>query len=76
MTGGTIKSEPGFAPALNSEFVGIGNDYIRSDVDGKRLRLDAHGVVKYVDRSLTFLSTLSLGSNQRLNLFDVLQGKG
>lgn len=54
MTGGTIKSESGFSPALDSEFVGVGNDYIRSDVDGKRMRLDAHGVVKYVDGSLRF----------------------
>lgn len=54
MTGGTIKSEPGFSPALDAEFVGTGNDYIRHDVDGKRMRLDAHGVVKYVENG--FLS--------------------
>ncbi|KAF3480186.1 uncharacterized protein GIQ15_05533 [Arthroderma uncinatum] len=46
MTSGTVKSEPGFSPAFNGEFTGTGNDYIRTDPDGKRLRLDAHAVVK------------------------------
>ncbi|RAK97083.1 DUF3237 domain-containing protein [Aspergillus ibericus CBS 121593] len=49
MTGGTVKSEPGFSPALDAEFVGIGNDYIHADADGKHLRLDAHGVIKPKD---------------------------
>ncbi|KAK2760752.1 hypothetical protein FQN54_001988 [Arachnomyces sp. PD_36] len=55
MTGGTIKSEPGFSPALDSKFVGTGNDYIRNDVDRKRMRLDAHGVVKTDDGAGIYL---------------------
>ena len=46
MTGGTVKSESGFSPALNAEFVGTGNDYIHNDPSGKHMRLNAHGVVK------------------------------
>jgi hypothetical protein len=46
MVGGNVKSEPGFSPAFNGEFVGSGNDYIHLDPDGKRLRLNAHAVVK------------------------------
>lgn len=52
MTGGTIKSEPGFSPALDAEFVGVGNDYIHADADGKHLRLNAHAVAKYVAAAL------------------------
>lgn len=48
MVGGTVKSEPGFLPAFNGQLASNGNDYIRTDPDGKRLRLDAHTVVKYV----------------------------
>lgn len=47
MVGGTVKSEPGFSPAFNGEFVGQGNDFIHMDPDEKRLRLDARGVIKY-----------------------------
>lgn len=47
MIGGTVKSEPGFSPAFNGEFVGQGADYIHMDPDEKRMRLDARGVVKY-----------------------------
>ncbi|EFR01541.1 hypothetical protein MGYG_04543 [Nannizzia gypsea CBS 118893] len=46
MVGGTVKSEPGFSPAFNGQLASNGNDYIRTDPDGKRLRLDAHTVVK------------------------------
>ncbi|OJJ73815.1 hypothetical protein ASPBRDRAFT_41546 [Aspergillus brasiliensis CBS 101740] len=49
MTGGAVKSVPGFSPALDAEFVGVGNDYIRADADGKHLRLNAHGVIKPKD---------------------------
>ena len=75
MTSGTIKSEPGFSPALDSEFIGTGNDYIRNDVDGKHMRLDAHGVVKYVNgwisRScgqgcMTMLKVLNSGLGRRM----------
>ncbi|KAI9738650.1 MAG: hypothetical protein M1834_008155 [Cirrosporium novae-zelandiae] len=46
MTGGTVKSEPGFSPVIDAEFVGTGNDYIHTDPDGRFMRLDAHGVLK------------------------------
>ncbi|KAL9116768.1 MAG: hypothetical protein Q9187_006704 [Circinaria calcarea] len=57
MTGGTLKSEPGFSPAIDAEFVGMGNDYIRGDPSGKHIRLDAHGVVK--DKTSSALIYLS-----------------
>jgi hypothetical protein len=46
MTGGTLKSEPGFSPSINAEFMGVGNDYIHNDPTGKHMRLDAHGALK------------------------------
>ncbi|KAL2042816.1 hypothetical protein N7G274_004576 [Stereocaulon virgatum] len=46
MVGGTVKTESGFSPALDAEFVGTGNDYIHNDPSGKHMRLNAHGVVK------------------------------
>ncbi len=48
MVGGTVKSESGFSPAIDAEFVGTGADYIHNDPDGKRMRLNAHGVLKWV----------------------------
>lgn len=48
MTGGTVKSDPGYPLALDAEFVGTGNDYIHTDPDNKHLRLNAHGVIKLV----------------------------
>ncbi|KAJ9201250.1 hypothetical protein DTO166G4_273 [Paecilomyces variotii] len=58
MTSGTLKSEPGFSPAIDSNFAGTGNDYIRASADGKHLRLDAHGVVKTKDDALLYLHYL------------------
>ncbi|KAI1953832.1 hypothetical protein LOZ05_002556 [Ophidiomyces ophidiicola] len=55
MVGGSIKSEPGFAPAFNGKFVGTGNDYISVDADGKRLRLNAHGVIQTEDGASVYL---------------------
>ena len=46
MVGGSLKTEPNFSPAIDAEWVGVGNDYIHSDPDGSILRLNAHGVVK------------------------------
>lgn len=43
-----MKSDPAFEPTIDAEFVGVGNDYIHADPDGQHLRLNAHGVVKYV----------------------------
>ena len=53
MVGGTVTSEPGFTPALNATFEGTGNDYIRNDPDGKRMRLNAHGVLKTHDDAVS-----------------------
>ena len=46
MTGGTVVSESSFSPALNAKLKGTGNDYIHNDPDGKRMRLNAHGVLE------------------------------
>ena len=46
MVGGTLKSEEGFSPAIDAEFIGTGNDYIHTDPDSKHMRLDAHGTLK------------------------------
>ncbi|KAI9819988.1 MAG: hypothetical protein M1827_006558 [Pycnora praestabilis] len=46
MVGGTIKSEQGFEPKLDAEFVGPAMDVIHNDPSGKHMRLDATGVVK------------------------------
>lgn len=56
MVGGTLISEPEFTPAINANFVGTGNDYIRNDPDGKRMRLNAHGVVKTHDDAVSYPS--------------------
>lgn len=48
MTGGTAISHPSFKPAVDAVFEGVGNDYIRNDPDGKHMRLDAHGVLRFV----------------------------
>lgn len=54
MTKGTVKSASGFAPGIDADFVGVGNDYIHMDPDTNHARLDAHSVLKYVE-ALTFL---------------------
>jgi hypothetical protein len=54
MTGGTVKSEAGFSPAIDATFHGTGNDYIHNDPTGKHMRLNAHGVLKYA--YLTYLA--------------------
>lgn len=46
MIGGSVKSEPGFGTAVDAVFEGQGHDWIHTDPDGKRIRLNAHGVVK------------------------------
>ncbi|KAL1953663.1 hypothetical protein VTO42DRAFT_2374 [Malbranchea cinnamomea] len=55
IVGGNVKGESGFSPALNGEFIGQGNDYIHMDPDEKRLRLDAHGVVKTTDDATIYI---------------------
>ncbi|KAM0117302.1 hypothetical protein ACP6JC_006072 [Aspergillus fumigatus] len=56
MTGGTVKSDPGYPLALDAEFVGTGNDYIHADPDNKHLRLNAHGVIKTKDEALLYMN--------------------
>ncbi|KAB8257644.1 hypothetical protein BDV32DRAFT_126978 [Aspergillus pseudonomiae] len=56
MTGGTVKGDSGFSPALDAEFVGVGNDYIHADADGKHMRLNAHAVLKTKDDALLYLN--------------------
>ncbi|GFF84542.1 hypothetical protein IFM47457_06510 [Aspergillus lentulus] len=56
MTGGTVKSDPGYSLALDAEFVGTGNDYIHADPDNKHLRLNAHGVIKTKDEALLYMN--------------------
>ncbi|KAE8373031.1 hypothetical protein BDV26DRAFT_285476 [Aspergillus bertholletiae] len=56
MIGGTVKGDSGFSPALDAEFVGVGNDYIHADPDGKHARLNAHGVLKTKDDALLYLN--------------------
>ncbi|KAF9889755.1 hypothetical protein FE257_007061 [Aspergillus nanangensis] len=56
MTGGTVKSDSSFSPAIDAEFVGTGNDYIHADPDQKHLRLNAHGVLKTKDDALIYVN--------------------
>ncbi|BCR86242.1 uncharacterized protein ACHE_30229A [Aspergillus chevalieri] len=46
MSDGILRSDPAFEPAIDAEFIGVGNDYIHADPDAQHLRLNAHGVVK------------------------------
>ncbi|KAF2403523.1 hypothetical protein EJ06DRAFT_527148 [Trichodelitschia bisporula] len=52
MTSGTVKSEPGFEPALNAELDGVGYDYIRTDGSGTHMRLDVRSQLKDTSGSL------------------------
>ena len=52
MVDGTVKSEPGFAPAIDAAWVGQGADYIHHDPSGKHMRLSAHAVVRYDSKFL------------------------
>lgn len=53
MSGGILKSDPTFEPAIDAEFIGVGNDYIHADPDGQHLRLNAHGVFKTKDEAIS-----------------------
>ena len=46
MPGGSIKSEPGFSPAIDAQWAGPGADYIHNDPSGAQMRLNAHAAVK------------------------------
>ncbi|KAF2736131.1 hypothetical protein EJ04DRAFT_463543 [Polyplosphaeria fusca] len=58
MVSGTVKSEPGFSPALDATLQlmarrhGVGYDYIHNDVDGANMRLDVRSQVKNSDGTL------------------------
>jgi len=52
MTSGTIKTEPGFEPALDAELHGVGYDYIHNDASGETMRLDVRSQVKNKDGTL------------------------
>jgi len=52
MVSGTVKSEPGFSPALDAELHGVGYDYIRNDADGGNMRLDVRSQVKNNDGTI------------------------
>lgn len=57
MTGGTVVSHPDFSPSIDAVLDSRGNDYIRNDPDGKRMRLDAHTVLKLsLPKSFIFIS--------------------
>jgi hypothetical protein len=48
ITGGTVRSEPGFEPTIEAKFKGTGNDYMHTDPTGKHMRLDSHVVIEWV----------------------------
>lgn len=46
ITGGSMKSEPGFSPEIDAEIKLPGNDYTHNDNSGKYMRLNAHSVLE------------------------------
>ncbi|KAF2866330.1 hypothetical protein BDV95DRAFT_208408 [Massariosphaeria phaeospora] len=52
MVSGTVKSEPGFEPALDAELHGVGYDYIHNDADGTNMRLDVRSQVITTDSTI------------------------
>jgi len=52
MISGTVKSEPGFEPALDAQLHGVGYDYIHNDASGETMRLDVRSQVKNQDGTL------------------------
>lgn len=46
MVGGTVKSQPGFEPAIDAELHHTGYDYIRADHSGQKLSLDVRAQLK------------------------------
>ncbi|KAI9862500.1 MAG: hypothetical protein M1813_004351 [Trichoglossum hirsutum] len=49
--GGSLKSEPGFSPAVDAEFL-FGADYFRIDPSQKHVRLDVRSLLKNNNGSL------------------------
>ena len=49
MIGGSMKSEPGFSPAVDATLKGVGNDYIHRDTTGTHMRLNANAVLEYAE---------------------------
>jgi len=56
MVAGAVTSEAGFSPSVSGKFIGMGNDYIHADPDGKHLRLDAHSVIETDDGATIYLN--------------------
>ncbi|KAF2838638.1 hypothetical protein M501DRAFT_1004419 [Patellaria atrata CBS 101060] len=52
MVGGTVKSEPGFEPAIEAELHGVGYDYIHNDASGEHMRLDVRSQLRDKDGAL------------------------
>ncbi|KAF2458947.1 hypothetical protein BDY21DRAFT_339369 [Lineolata rhizophorae] len=52
MTGITVKSEPGFSPALDATHMGVGYDYIHNDPSGEQMRLDVRSQLKTKEGAL------------------------
>ena len=55
ITAGTIVSASEFVPTIDLHFRGTGNDYIRNDPDGKRMRLAAHVVAEDNDGEMIYI---------------------
>ncbi|KAI9843353.1 MAG: hypothetical protein M1837_006479 [Sclerophora amabilis] len=56
ITAGTLKSEPGFSPAVDAEFV-HGSDYIHADPTQKHVRLNVKSVLKNKDGAVGYPAT-------------------
>lgn len=52
MVSGTVKSEPGFEPALDAELHGVGYDYIHNDASNENMRLDVRSQLKNSDGTI------------------------
>ncbi|KAL4791778.1 hypothetical protein BDV19DRAFT_370014 [Aspergillus venezuelensis] len=73
---GTFKSAEGYPLEIDAQIVGTGNDYIRADPDGGRLRLDAHGVIKTQDDALIYINytgVVTLGDAERAVLTGIAE---
>ncbi|CAK7242855.1 MAG: hypothetical protein STHCBS139747_004358 [Sporothrix thermara] len=60
LSGGSFVSEPGYAVKVDAEFV-HGADYIRPDVDGKRLRLNVNSVLRQKGETDAFFNYIYTG---------------
>lgn len=58
--GGSLVSEPGYPVKVDAQFV-HGADYIRPEVDGKRLRLNVNAILKQKGTDDVFLNYIYTG---------------